>query len=157
VSRSERSIVLFDLAGTLGAELTSSEGQRLHRFLPFPRVVELLRELKREAELGVLTYDAQLSTDEISVAVRKDPTLRDLIEGDLILHGGRGLPSDLLDGKRDITFVGLHAAHRVQALEAGLRVAPHPALVQAQLGGDELLYVRAEARGAGPAFRFCTS
>jgi leucyl aminopeptidase len=147
----ERPILLFDLVGTLVAERTAADGARLDRIRAFPRVLELLRELREEARLGVLSFDPDLDVRRVQTALGDEPELAALLDPDLVFAPGAGaLPP--LPASGLTSFVGLHARDRRRARQEGWRVAPHPVLARALLHGEAIHYLRLEASGAGPGF-----
>ena len=155
MSPSPAPVVFFDLAGTLGIEARSPGGPPLELFEVYPDIRPLLERLGERARLGILANGDGVTPDVILDALGRGPgTLAAIFDvplvigtvADSVTHftiaieaaGHSGDPSRCI-------FVSTSRARRGLALQAGMRVAPHPLLVEALLDDDLLVYARAVA------------
>jgi hypothetical protein len=134
-------VVVFSIAGTLGA-LTLPGGQvEKARLEPHGQVAALLRELRAEGvSIGVAIPDARFDRASVEALLGSADFLP-LVDPKLIL----GAPFSALQLEGPAVFVSRERTQRAQAA-AGFRRVPHPSLVRAALRGETLHYVRARAR-----------
>jgi leucyl aminopeptidase len=155
VCASPTGVVFFDLGDTLGTVMLAPKANAT-AFQPFDFVTALLGRLKAEglrlgiisntgddpgtaidrilAGAGILTFfDDSLRIYSKDVGASKDsPKIFKLA----VKRAGFG------DDPGRCLFVGENATERVNAMAAGMVVAPHPLLVDDVLAGERLHYVR---------------
>lgn len=150
----EIDVIFFDLGDTLGSAVVSAPPPHLAGFNVYPFVPALLRRLSRApGRLGVISNTGDDGAREVN-RVLHDCGLLSYFEPSLLLYSKEtGLKKDTPDVFRlaaqragvlpeRALFVGEDADERIQAQLAGLRVCPHPLLVEDVLAGDHLWHAR---------------
>ena len=134
-------IVIFSIAGTLGA-LTLPGGQvSKARLEPHPAVVTLLRQLHEEkVSIGIEIPDERFEHDSVARLLAGADLLA-LVDPKLILQSP--FPVVAVEGKS--VFVGRDRFLRARAGK-GFTTVPDPSLVSAALRGEKLSYIRARAK-----------
>jgi hypothetical protein len=150
-------VVLFDLFGTLGSEVASSRQKRLADFKVYPASLALLAGLRERARLGVFTTDPAIPADRLTSLFAARGLIPPL-DAALVLVAASAGPHffessvhDLSVEEGRVVVVSPDAHQRADAMAAGMRVAPHPALVAPVLRGEDLHLVRLRVDGAGAA------
>jgi hypothetical protein len=148
--------VFFDLGDTLGSAVLSPPPVHLIRFDPFPFTQSLLTALRAKGlRLGIISNTGADGKDVID-AVLSTAGILDFFEPALRLYSHEvGLIKDSpaiflraaeLAGHvaepEQCLFVGEDATERAFAMRAGLRVCPHPLLIEEVIAGESLRYVR---------------
>lgn len=161
-------IVFFDIGDTIGEAVVSSPPLRLQDLRVFAYVPPLLQRLKQSGlRLGIISNTGPAIGPEAGQSINAvlasvgllgffDPAL-------LIYSSDVGLTKDDVRifqlaaaragaALQDCLFVGEAPVERIQALAAGMRVAPHPMLAEALIAGESLLFVRvSRSDGTAPA------
>jgi bacterial leucyl aminopeptidase len=144
--------VFFDIGNTLGsARLSSRPPHRLERLDVYPQVPAVLDELRDNGvRLGIVSTVGQ-ETEENVRRVLEEARLYDFFEPNLLVYGTKDSP-EIFRGAAEraghsssperCLYVGEDRDERGYALEAGLRVAPHPRLALEVLSGSRLRYLR---------------
>jgi hypothetical protein len=137
--RTGTTVAFFDIGGTLASVTLSPGGDRIERLDVYPRVPEVLEDLRRRGtRLGIVSDPGPLPGEEVDRAL-EEAGLRGLLDPDLVVYGTKDSPRVFTQalaraGAVDrALFVGEDAAERAHALQAGLLVAPHPRLAVAVL------------------------
>jgi hypothetical protein len=151
MSPTTEKIVLIDPFGTLGTEI-ASRGRRFADFDVFPSARDQLDRLRARARLGVFSLDPEVPQKQL-LRQLASKGLVPAIDPELVVVAQRDDPSPFehllsaaaLNPDR-VVFVALDAGQRKRAHDAGLRVAPHLALVAPLLAGNPLVYVRISVR-----------
>ncbi|MGE0135673.1 MAG: M28 family peptidase [Dehalococcoidia bacterium] len=145
-----RTVAFFDIGETLAAVKVAPAGDRIE-LTPYPHVLPVLHELlDRDVRLGVISDPGPIPPEAVDRAL-DSAGLRTCFEPALVVYGPKdssrifqqaaaraGTPDRLL-------FVGEDPLERADALGAGFRVAPHPALALAILEHEAVLrYVRVQ-------------
>jgi hypothetical protein len=160
-------VVFFDIGETLGTARLSFPGQpfriediRIEGLDVFPFVPDLLSRLSADGvRLGIISNTPQAETAGSMQAVLEAAQILDFFSEELLIYSSViGLQKDapeifsravelagLADQPQNCVFVGEDADERGYALEAGLRVAPHPLLVEDILAGNRLRFARLTA------------
>jgi leucyl aminopeptidase len=153
----------FDIGNTLGSvRLSSRQPHRLKRLDVYPQVSDVLQELRRSGvRLGIISNIGQ-ETEENVTRVLEEGQIYDLFEPDLLIYGEKDSPEIFRRAAeraghsaapKQCVNVGEDRDERSYALEAGLRVAPHPRLALQVLNGGHLRYIQvtvpAEYRSSG--------
>jgi bacterial leucyl aminopeptidase len=146
--------VFFDLGDTLGEALVSPNPVRLKDFHVFPYVAQLLRSLTQKGlRLGIISNTGSETGQAIN-AVLARVGLLDVFDPALLVYSAdvgltkadprifRLAAQRASAAPQDCVFVGEDSSERTQALAAGMRVAPHPLLVDAVIAGESLFFVR---------------
>jgi len=148
--------VFFDLGDTLGSAVLSPPPVHLIRFDPFPFAQSLLADLRAKGlRLGIISNTGADGKDVIDDVLRTAGIL-DFFEPALRLYSHEvGLIKDSpaiflraadLAGHpaapEECLFVGEDATERAFAMQAGLRVCPHPLLIEEVIAGESLRYAR---------------
>jgi bacterial leucyl aminopeptidase len=145
-------VVLFDPFQTLGSEIATEE-ERWVDFEVYPSARAQVRELARRpgVRIGVFVLDPEVPRDRLVATLESgglippiDPDLVRVVERDAVRPFANLRTAGLAEQR--VVFVSLDAYWRARALDAGLRVAPHPALAEAVLEGDALHFVRVVGR-----------
>jgi leucyl aminopeptidase len=149
--------IFVDLGDTLGVPVLSHKGQ-LQRFDPFEFSKPVLMHLReRGSRLGVISNTGDEPGTRVNEILR-DAGLIEYFEVALLIYSKDiGLKKDsprifkyaaqgagLGGATRQCLFVGEDARERGYAMDAGLRVCPHPLLVEEVLAGEALRYARIE-------------
>src|SRR3954453_6625090 len=149
-------VIFFDLGDTLGSAVLSPPPLHLIRFDPYPFAPGVLSALQaRGIRLGIISNtgdDGRMAGDAVletaTILQYFDPALR-LYSRDMgltknspaiftraaVLAGHGPTPEACL-------FVGEDAVERRFAMQAGLRVCPHPLQINEVIAGERLRYVR---------------
>jgi hypothetical protein len=150
-----RDVVLFDPLETLGSETASSRAGRFEAFLVYPSARGLLEGLRERARLGVFSPDPAVPVDRLRELLRAGGLIPP-IDPEFVRAADRGGENPFArlsaePGLERLVFVSLDAAQRTRALAAGLRVAPHLALVAAVLDGQSLHFARLSLPDSEPS------
>jgi hypothetical protein len=154
-------VVFFDLGRTLGRTTLSADHTVATSFEAYPRTVELLPRLADTARLGVIAtgdYWSEARARELLAT-----TVAPYLETALILY----LPSLSRDELQDAAnragvqlseclYVSQNGSHRWRAVQAGMRGVPHPALVEQELRGETLRYIRVDGIAAKSVLSWTT-
>jgi leucyl aminopeptidase len=133
-------VVMFSIAGTLGALMLPDGQVSRARLEPHPRVAERLRQLHDEGvSIGVEIPDGRFDSHSVA-ALLESAGLLGLVEQNLILES----PFAQVMREGPAVFVSRDRVQRARAAE-GFRRVPDPTLVRAALLGDALYYIRARA------------
>jgi hypothetical protein len=155
------SVIFFDLGDTLGVPIFSHEG-RLERFEPFGFVKPVLESLRSQGlRLGVISNTGEESGVRVNELLRNVGLIEPFEAALLVYSKDVGLKKDspqifryaaalagLGDATQQCLFVGEDARERGYALDAGMRVCPHPLLISEVLSGQALRYARIEVPAA---------
>lgn len=150
--------IFFDIGGTLGIPRISPPPFRLERLDVYPYVPDVLQSLldrRIKIRLGIISNTGNETAASME-RVLKRAGLYDYFDPDLLIYSSVvGMEKDspaifTLAAKRagsgsapgTCMFVGEDSSERKFALQAGLKVCPHPLLVDAVLAGSWLRYVR---------------
>jgi hypothetical protein len=149
-------VVFFDLGDTLGSPVLSPPPIHIIRFDPFPYVQGLLAALRAKGlRLGIISNTGDDGKDVVDNVLDGagilsffEPTLR-LYSREVgltknspaIFLRAAELAGQLADPQQCL-FVGEDAVERSFAMQAGLRVCPHPLLIERVIAGDSLRFVR---------------
>jgi leucyl aminopeptidase len=142
----------FDIGDTLGsARLSPRPPHRLERLDVYPQVSAVLQEVRDNGvRLGIVSNIGQ-ETEEDVRRVLEEAGLYNFFEPSLLVYGAKDSPEIFRRAAEQAghsatpercLYVGENRAERGYALEAGLRVAPHPRLALEVLRGSRLRYVR---------------
>jgi bacterial leucyl aminopeptidase len=145
-------VVFFDIGDTLGfARFSARQPHRLERLDVYPQVSAMLQELSDNGvRLGIIS-DIGQETEEDVRRVLEEGQIYDFFEPSLLVYGPKDSPEIFRRAAEQAghsatpercLYVGENRAERGYALEAGLRVAPHPRLALEVLNGSRLRYVR---------------
>lgn len=151
-----RDVVLFDPLETLGSEMASSRAGRFEDFLVYPSARRLLDGLRERARLGVFSPDPEVPVDRLQELLRAGGLIPP-IDPELVQVADRGGENPFVRISSEsgldadwLVFVSLDAGQRTRALAAGLRVAPHLALVAAVLDRQSLHFARLSVADSEP-------
>ena len=146
--------IFFDLGDTLGEALVSPNPVRLKDFYVFPYVAPLLLSLTQKGlRLGIISNTGSETGQAINTVLARVGLL-DFFDPVLLVYSAdvgltkadprifRLAAQRASAAPQDCVFVGKDSGERTQALAAGMRVAPHPLLVDAAMAGDSLFFVR---------------
>jgi hypothetical protein len=149
-------VVFFDLGDTLGSAVVSQPPVHLVRFDPFSFAQGLLAALRAKSlRLGIISNTGNDGRNVID-AVLDTAGILDFFEPALRLYSHdvgltKNSPAIFLRAvelaghiasPQQCLFVGEDAAERGFAIQAGLRVCPHPLLIDEVIAGESLRYVR---------------
>ena len=145
-------IVFFDIGNTLGSvRFSADQPHRIERLDVYPQVPSVLQELRdRGIQLGVISDVGQESEQNVR-RLLEEGNVYELFEEGLLVYGEKDSPDIFRlaaeraghsDTPSRCLYVGENRQERGYALEAGLRVAPHPRLALDVLNGSRLRYVR---------------
>src|SRR5262245_17258926 len=149
-------VVFFDLGDTLGSPVLSPPPVHLIGFDPFPFARELLAALRAKGfRLGIISNTGSDGKDVID-AVFDTAGILEFFEPALRLYSHDvGLTKNSpaifrraaelaghIAAPQQCLFVGEDAAERGFAVQAGLRVCPHPLLIEEVIAGESSRYVR---------------
>lgn len=152
---SDKPAVYFDIGDTMGAAQVTPPPPRLASLLVFPHVVPVLQALRsRQVRLGIISNTGRETADDMK-RVLQVAGLFDFFDADRLIYSSVvGLQKDSpqvfklaidragMTGTPDqCVFVGEDSQERAFAMQAGMRVCPHPLLVESVLAGDQLYYV----------------
>lgn len=149
-------VVFFDLGDTLGSAVLSPPPVRIIRFDPFSFAQGVLAALHaKNVRLGIISNTGNDGKDVID-AVLSTAGILDFFETALRLYShdigltknsaaiflrAAEVAGHAVAPKRCL-FVGEDAVERGFAKQAGLRVCPHPLLIEEVIAGESLRYVR---------------
>jgi hypothetical protein len=148
--------VFFDIGETLGSAVISPPPHRLQRLDVYPYIPAVLEDLRdRGARLGIISNTGEEREDRLR-EVLVDAGIFDFFDSALLVYSAEvGLTKDSpeifrlaarlagMENHLDLClFVGEDSWERGFALEAGMRVAPHPLLAAAALEGEQMRFVR---------------
>jgi hypothetical protein len=155
-------VIFFDLGDTLGTAVLSGSPSRLTGFDVFPFVAPLLERLQAEGlRLGIISNTGDDAGSAVDAVLARSGILQFFGDGALRIYSRDvGLKKDSPEiFTRAATragvpagrclFVGENPVERGFAQEAGMRVCPHPLLVQEVLDGQRLRFVRITATPDG--------
>jgi hypothetical protein len=151
MSESTRPAVFFDIGDTLGSPIISPPPYHLEGLNIYPYVRRVLQQLRdNNIRLGIISNIGE-DTPENVKRVLEACAIYDFFEPDLLIYGPKD-SSEIFKraarqaGHSDIPnqclFVGEDSQERSYAMEAGLRIAPHPCLAWEVLNGSRLRYIR---------------
>ena len=157
-------VVFFDIGDTLGTARLSFPGPpfrienlRVESLDVFPFIPDLLQRLTAaNIRLGIISNTPRAETMASMQVVLEAAQISGFFVQELLIYSSViGLRKDsaeifrratelagLADEPQNCMFVGEDADERSHALAAGLRVAPHPLLVEDVLAGNHLRFAR---------------
>ena len=155
-------VIFFDLGDTLGSAVLSPSPVHLVAFDAYPFVAGLLSDLQGKGlRLGIIsntgddgrpTVDAVLNASGILDYF--DPILRiysrdvGLTKNSPAIFSRAAELAGFAESPQRCLFVGEDATERGFAIEARMRVCPHPLLIEEALANESLRYVRITAPAA---------
>lgn len=151
-------VVFFDIGATLGNPRISPPPRRLEGLDVYPFVFDILTELQCESRLGIISNTGNETLDSMQ-RVLAEARLYDFFVPDLLIYSSVvGMEKDSpaifklaaqsagnAECPQNCVFVGEDSREREFALQAGMRVCPHPLLVKDVLRGTPLRFVRLRA------------
>jgi leucyl aminopeptidase len=142
-------VVFFDIGNTLGQVMISASGDRVEKITGYPYIPGVLGTLRDGgARLGVISDRGPIPAEAVNDALVAAGLW--FFEPELVRYGRKDSPgifehaASLTQAER-LLFVGEDPGERVQALQAGFLVAPHPLLAGPVLAGASLRYLRVTA------------
>ncbi|WP_232660903.1 M28 family peptidase [Pseudonocardia sp. TRM90224] len=148
----------FDIGDTLGAVRLTAAGTGIADIVPFPGVVDVLRELRDGGvRMGILSNRGSIPAADVEAALDAAGLLT-FFDPALIVYGRKDnvqvfeSAAALVAQPRDLLFVGEDANERWFARAADFRVCPHPRLAPRMLLGRRsplrFLRIRVPIEGA---------
>jgi len=144
-------IILWDLDQTIGHTILASPDGPVKEFVLYDGMPELLAQLGKPAQMGILATHSAWNVDSIRQALAGVGSAAPLFNPDLLytsLAFSPGSPhheSFAANGSKYL-FVSTSRYDRGVCAARGMRTVPHRALVKNALAGEKLLYVRIRAK-----------
>jgi bacterial leucyl aminopeptidase len=149
-------VVFFDIGGTLGSPRISPPPFRLEGLNIYPFVTSILEELRSTgARLGIISNTGNETSESMQKVLEESGLFYFLDPALLIYSSVVGLEKDSPDifqlaaqrsghagSPEQCLFVGEDSRERHYALQAGLKVCPHPLLAKEVLNGARLRFAR---------------
>jgi bacterial leucyl aminopeptidase len=161
VSTADRPVVFFDIGQALGEVRLAPATGRLDGLLVYPHVPPVLQRLKDAGvRMGIISNTGEERASAVN-AVLASSGLLGFFDSGLLVYSrevglDKGSPEIFLlaarlagqpDHRNLCVYVGEDSSERKCALDAGMRVAPHPDLVFDVLEGLALRYLRVSPPG----------
>jgi hypothetical protein len=154
MNESDQHVIYFDIGDTLGAAQVTPPPIRLAEISVFPHVPGVLQALQaRPVRLGIISNTGHESADDMRRVLQAAGLIGFFEPALLIYSSVVGLRKDspkifklaieragLTASPERCVFVGEDSQERVFARQAGMRVSPHPLLVESVLDEDHLFF-----------------